>query len=55
MSACVMKALWLAHESEVLAELYVKLLATTDNVPVLSDEELAVVLDKFKFYGLRVE
>lgn len=49
------KALWLAHESEVLAELYLKLLATTDSVPVLPEEELAVVLEKFKSYGLRVE
>ena len=30
-------------------------LAITDPVPVLSDEEIAVVLEKFKTYGLRIE
>lgn len=49
------KALWVAHEVEVLATLYLKLLATTPNVPVLSDEEIEVVLGKFSTYGLRVE
>lgn len=49
------KALWVAHEVEVLAEWYLKLLATTPDVPVLSDEEIKVVLDKFSTYGLRVE
>lgn len=49
------KALWVAHEVEVLASLYLKLLATTPNVPVLSEEEIKVVLGKFSTYGLRVE
>lgn len=49
------KALWLAHEVEVLARLYINTLAITDVVPVLSDKEIAVVLEKFKTYGLRVE
>lgn len=49
------KALWLAHEVEVLAQLYMKTLAVVDPVPVLSDEEIAVVLEKFKTYGLRIE
>ena len=49
------KALWLAHEVEVLAQLYLATLAITDPVPVLSDEEIAVVLEKFKTYGLRIE
>ncbi|QBQ63715.1 L-fuculose-phosphate aldolase [Actinobacillus indolicus] len=49
------KALWVAHEVEVLAEWYLKLLAITPNVPVLSDEEIKVVLGKFSTYGLRVE
>ncbi|MGX2969556.1 L-fuculose-phosphate aldolase [Ursidibacter sp. B-7004-1] len=49
------KALWVAHEIEVLATLYLKLLATTPNVPVLSDEEIKIVLGKFSTYGLRVE
>lgn len=48
------KALWLAHEAEVLAELYLKLLAT-GKVPVLPDDEIGRVLEKFKSYGLRVE
>ncbi len=49
------KALWLAQEVEVLAQLYLSTLAITDPVPVLSDEEIAVVLEKFKTYGLRIE
>ncbi|EFJ3314579.1 L-fuculose phosphate aldolase [Escherichia coli] len=49
------KALWLAHEVEVLAQLYLTTLAITDPVSVLSDEEIAVVLEKFKTYGLRIE
>lgn len=49
------KALWLAQEVEVLAQLYLATLAVVDPVPVLSDEEIAVVLEKFKTYGLRVE
>lgn len=49
------KALWLAHETEVLAELYLKTLAITPNVPVLPKEEMDHVLEKFQSYGLRVE
>ncbi|MGC6083941.1 L-fuculose-phosphate aldolase [Enterobacter hormaechei] len=49
------KALWLAHEVEVLAELYLKTLAIENPVPVLSDESINIVLDKFKTYGLRIE
>lgn len=49
------KALWLAHEVEVLAQLYMSTLAVVDPVPVLADEEIAVVLEKFKTYGLRIE
>lgn len=49
------KALWLAHEVEVLAELYLKTLAVTPNVPALGDADMAIVLEKFKSYGLRVE
>lgn len=58
MIACeanLQKALWLAHEVEVLAELYLVTLPIVDPVPVLSDEEIAIVLEKFKTYGLRVE
>ncbi|XXD08353.1 L-fuculose-phosphate aldolase [Klebsiella sp. R445] len=49
------KALWLAHEVEVLAQLYLSTLAIVDPVPVLGDEEIAIVLEKFKTYGLRIE
>ncbi|WCE31811.1 L-fuculose-phosphate aldolase [Vibrio sp. SCSIO 43137] len=49
------KALWLAHETEVLAELYLKTLSVTADVAVLPQNEMEVVLDKFKSYGLRVE
>ncbi|KGQ70304.1 fuculose phosphate aldolase [Chelonobacter oris] len=49
------KALWLAHEVEVLATWYMRLLSITDNVPVLSDDEIQVVLGKFSTYGLRIE
>ncbi len=49
------KALWLAHEVEVLADLYLKVLAINPEVPVLDDASMQVVLEKFKSYGLRVE
>ena len=49
------KALWLTHEVEVLAHLYLQTLAITDSVPVLSDDDMAIVLEKFKSYGLRIE
>lgn len=49
------KALWLAHEVEVLAGWYLALLSTGLPIPELSKEEMAVVLEKFKSYGLRVE
>jgi L-fuculose-phosphate aldolase len=39
------KALWLAHEVEVLARLYLSTLAIVDPVPVLDDEEIAIVLE----------
>ncbi|OOF59560.1 L-fuculose-phosphate aldolase [Rodentibacter myodis] len=49
------KALWLAHEVEVLAEWYIKLLATGLDIPLLSKQEMSVVLGKFQSYGLRIE
>ena len=49
------KALWLAHEVEGLARLYLSTLAIVDPVPELDDEEIAIVLEKFKSYGLRIE
>ena len=47
------KALWLAHETEVLSALYLKGRAITPDVPVLSSEEMQRVLGKFKTYGLK--
>ncbi|HHC7201454.1 TPA: L-fuculose-phosphate aldolase [Vibrio parahaemolyticus] len=49
------KALWLAHETEVLADLYLKCLSVQRDIPVLPEQEMSHVLDKFKTYGLRVE
>lgn len=49
------KALWLAHEVEVLADLYLKTLSINSDVPTLDDVSMQVVLEKFKSYGLRVE
>lgn len=51
--ASLAKAMWLAVEVETLAEMYLKVLQTGFEVPVLPDEEIAVVLEKFKTYGLR--
>ncbi len=49
------KALWLAHEVEVIAAWYLKLLATGLPIPTLQKTEMAIVLNKFKNYGLRIE
>lgn len=49
------KALWLAHEVEILASWYLKLLATGLEIPLLSKGEMDIVLEKFKSYGLRIE
>lgn len=49
------KALWLANEIEVLASLYLKVRSISENVPVLTKEEMQRVLAKFKTYGLKVE
>lgn len=48
------KALWLAHEVEVLAELYIKLLPLGE-VPTLDRDEIEKVMAKFANYGLQVE
>ncbi|PSW20801.1 L-fuculose-phosphate aldolase [Photobacterium sanctipauli] len=48
------KALWLAHEVEVLAELYLKVMAITEQPKILDTGEMATVLEKFKTYGLKV-
>ena len=47
------KAMWLAEEVETLARMYLNLLQTGLEIPVLSDQEIAVVLERFKTYGLR--
>lgn len=49
------KALSIAHEVEVIAEWYLKLLATGKPVPTLSKEQMDIVLEKFKSYGSWVE
>jgi len=48
-------ALELAHEVEVLAEQYYKLLTLGATPPLLSVDEMAVVLEKFRTYGQRPE
>lgn len=49
------RALWLAQEVEILAKLYLAVLPVMDPVPVLSKQEMARVLEKFKTYGLRID
>ncbi len=48
-------ALELAHEIEVLAEQYAKLLALGGEPHLLGDEEMARVLERFKNYGQRAQ
>ncbi len=48
-------ALELAHEIEVLAEQYAKLLALGGEPHILPDEEMARVLERFKSYGQRAQ
>ncbi|UYM18250.1 L-fuculose-phosphate aldolase [Endozoicomonas euniceicola] len=47
------KAMWLAEEVETLSKLYVNLLQTGLEIPLLPDDEIDVVVGKFKGYGLR--
>ncbi|QHB16985.1 L-fuculose-phosphate aldolase [Mannheimia pernigra] len=49
------KALGIAHEVEVIAEWYLKLLATGKPIPTLNKEQMDIVLEKFKSYGSWVE
>lgn len=49
------KALWLANEVETLAKMYLKVLSVQSEVATLSKEEMAIVLEKFKSYGLKSE
>ncbi|HMC47340.1 MAG TPA: class II aldolase/adducin family protein, partial [Caballeronia sp.] len=46
------RALWLANEVEVLAQQYL-LACQLGTPPVLSDEAIDEVIEKFKGYGLR--
>ena len=48
-------ALELAHEVEVLAAQYVKVLALGGEPHILPDEEMARVLERFKNYGQRAQ
>ncbi len=48
-------ALELAHEIEVLAEQYAKVLALGGEPHILPDEEMARVLERFKNYGQRAQ
>jgi ribulose-5-phosphate 4-epimerase/fuculose-1-phosphate aldolase len=48
-------ALELAHEVEVLAEQYVKVLMLGGEPHILPDEEMARVLERFKTYGQRAQ
>lgn len=49
------KALSIAHEVEVIAKWYLKLLATGRPIPTLSKDQMDIVLEKFKSYGSWVE
>ncbi|MEG9488208.1 L-fuculose-phosphate aldolase [Mannheimia indoligenes] len=49
------KALGVAHEVEVIAEWYLKLLATGKPIPTLNKAQMDIVLEKFKSYGSWVE
>lgn len=47
------KAMWLAEKVEILSKLYVNLLQTGLEIPLLPDDEIDVVVGKFGRYGLR--
>ncbi|CAK0813696.1 unnamed protein product [Prorocentrum cordatum] len=49
--ASLRKALWLANETECLARQYMSALSTGVSPAILSDEEMDVILAKFKSYG----
>ncbi|MGB3252385.1 MULTISPECIES: L-fuculose-phosphate aldolase [Buttiauxella] len=49
------KALWLAGETETLAELYLKVGGLHAPPPVLPADEMKKVIGKFKNYGLKTE
>ncbi|WP_086110025.1 L-fuculose-phosphate aldolase [Xenorhabdus vietnamensis] len=49
------KALWLANEIEILAQLYLKVLPVIKTVPILPPAEMQRILEKFKSYGLKIK
>lgn len=49
------KALWLAGETETLAKLYLKVGGLYAMPPVLPEDEMVKVIEKFKSYGLITE
>ena len=53
MDVTLEKTLWLAGETEMLADLYIKCGGLHHDVPVLSEAEMTIVLEKFKTYGLK--
>ncbi|MDV7105350.1 L-fuculose-phosphate aldolase [Vibrio sp. TH_r3] len=53
MEVSLEKALWLANEVEVLAQLYLKVAAISSDIPKLSTKEMQIVLGKFSTYGLK--
>jgi L-fuculose-phosphate aldolase len=52
LGADLARAVWLAHEVEVLAKQYL-LALQIGAPPLLSDEQMDEVLEKFKTYGRR--
>jgi L-fuculose-phosphate aldolase len=54
-ASSLVAALELAHEIEVIAEQYAKLLAIMPKPPVLPDEEMSAVLQRFKGYGQKAQ
>ncbi|CAM2198216.1 L-fuculose-phosphate aldolase [Paraburkholderia kururiensis] len=51
-SATLSRALWIANEVEVLAKQYL-LASQLGTPPLLSDDEMAEVVEKFRNYGMR--
>lgn len=47
------KTLWLAGETETLADLYIRTGGLHHKVPMLPEAEMTIVIEKFKTYGLK--
>ncbi|HAT1684036.1 TPA: L-fuculose-phosphate aldolase [Klebsiella oxytoca] len=54
MEVSLEKALWLAGETETLADLYIKTGGLYHDVPVLPEAEMVSIIEKFKTYGLKI-